>query len=769
MKPRLAAAVATVLALPLLTLLGSATPATAGPPAGPEIRVNTATAGVQERPAVAMDAVGDFVVAWSGHGAGGINGIYAQRYGADGSPRGGEIHVNTFSNDTQYGARVAMDADGDFVVVWRSVGQDGEFSGVYAQRFSASGTPQGVETRVNTTTTGSQDSGSVAMDASGDYVIAWASSTQDGSQSGVYAQRYRADGTPQGVETRVNSTTAGSQDEPSVAASAGGDYVITWTSDGQDGDAAGIYSQRYLADGTTDGFETPVNTTTAGAQFWARAAMAADGDYVVAWTGTETPGASQGIWAQRFNASGVPVGAEVHVNTTTMYDQSLAEVAMAADGGYVITWHSPDGNDTGIYSRRYNPAGSAQGGESRVNTTTSLMQRQPTIAMDADGDYVIAWTSDAQDGDSYGVFARRFRSANGVDLAVTQSDDADLVAVGAPVTYRILVANQEEPSLDVGVPAIDQAVGLATGAYVVSTIPDGADFVTGTGRGWDCTAFESLVRCRYGDPLMAGEVAPPLSLTYDAPKQAGPMLHRARVYEQQLDPDTSNDTETERTAVRCSIELANPSYPTLEAGTLSVLVTRHGSGCGTSSVQYETVGGTATEGSDYSGVADTLTWTDADTDLSFAVPILPDSIDEKTEQLKLRLSNPTGAVLGRRTLANASIADNDPPPRINFTTTSSTAGEPGALVHVTAELSEESGQQVTVDLTRTGTATAGADYFSATKLTIPAGRTSVTFTVEVVDDLTVESNETAVLTFAAPVGATIGGQRTYRLTITSND
>src|SRR5688500_7873895 len=60
--------------------------------------------------------------------------------------------------------------------------------------------PVGSEFRVNSTTENSQASPAVAMDADGTFVVAWASGAQDGSDSGVYAQRYNAAGVPVGGE-----------------------------------------------------------------------------------------------------------------------------------------------------------------------------------------------------------------------------------------------------------------------------------------------------------------------------------------------------------------------------------------------------------------------------------------------------------------------------------------------------------------------------------------------------------------------------------------
>ena len=97
-----------------------------------------------------------------------------------------ETLVNTTTSNSQGTASVAVDADGDFVVVWQSYGQDGGYYGIYAQLYNASGVAQGSEFLVNTTTSSSQYSPSVAVDDDGDFVVAWQSFGQDGDGFGIY-------------------------------------------------------------------------------------------------------------------------------------------------------------------------------------------------------------------------------------------------------------------------------------------------------------------------------------------------------------------------------------------------------------------------------------------------------------------------------------------------------------------------------------------------------------------------------------------------------
>ena len=86
------------------------------------------------------------------------------------------------------------------------------------------------EFRVNTSTTGSQQLPSVAYDASGSFLVVWDGGA--GTVDEVQGQRYVAS-LPTGTEFRVNTFTTAFQYEAHVAGSRGGSgptYVVVWTS-----------------------------------------------------------------------------------------------------------------------------------------------------------------------------------------------------------------------------------------------------------------------------------------------------------------------------------------------------------------------------------------------------------------------------------------------------------------------------------------------------------------------------------------------------------
>jgi hypothetical protein len=82
--------------------------------------VNTFTTGLQLTPAVAVDDNGDFVVVWSSPNDGAYGGIAGQRFDSNGGMLGPEIVVNTYTSGAQRSPSVAVDANGNFVVVWQS-------------------------------------------------------------------------------------------------------------------------------------------------------------------------------------------------------------------------------------------------------------------------------------------------------------------------------------------------------------------------------------------------------------------------------------------------------------------------------------------------------------------------------------------------------------------------------------------------------------------------------------------------------------------------
>ena len=323
----------------------------AGVALGGEVHVNSIAFNDQVQPTVVALADGGFLIAWASAREQAVQnfdyGVYLQRFDAAGNWVGSETHVNDFYFLNQDKPSIAALSGGGWVVTWTSDTQSPNPPGVYAKIFGADGLVIGDDVRVDTSTSSLRSNSTVAGLADGGYLIAW-----DGNGD-IHAQRFDAHGAAQGAATLVNSTVGDFQSAPALSALADGGYVVTWQSSGQDGSDAGVFMQRYDASGAAVGTETQVNTTTAGAQGSPTVTALSDGGFVVAWESSGQDGSGFGVYAQRYDASGQAVGTETQVNSGTFSDQMAPAIAATADGGFVATWSSyqQDGSGWGVYSK----------------------------------------------------------------------------------------------------------------------------------------------------------------------------------------------------------------------------------------------------------------------------------------------------------------------------------------------------------------------------------------------------------------------------------
>ncbi len=100
---------------------------------------------------------------------------------------------------------------------------------------------------------------------------------------------------------------------------------------------------------------------------------------------------------------------------------------------------------------------------------------------------------------------------------------------------------------------------------------------------------------------------------------------------------------------------------------------------------------------------------------------------------------------------NTGGGDTPRQPTIGITGPSELSEDAGSGTY-TLTLSEPATEDVTVQITYTGTASDGSDYLAVEEVVIPAGQTSVTFELPIQDDALAEGAETVVLTLKDPTG-----------------
>jgi hypothetical protein len=408
-------------------------------PIGPEFAVNAYTLGPQTRPHVAVSGTGNFVVVWDSFDQDGYGwGVFARRFDASGNALGADFQVNSYTTKNQMASDVAIDGLGRMIVVWH----DGHpldwpaATSVMGQRFDADGVPIGAEFRVNTFTPFNQHFPSVAADAVGNFVVVWEGRSEVSSGYGIVGQRYDTSGAPVGGEFLVNTYTTLVQHFPKVTMSASGAFVAAWQSLGRDMDALGVVARRYDATGLPGGADFQVNTFTTGQQ--QRPSLSADsaGNFVIAWSSFGQDGSGEGVFGQRFDASGAARGAEFAVNSYTPGLQSYPTVSVAGDGSFVVSWEGMGSDDVDVFARTFDAAGNPQGADFQVNTQTAGGQYSPSVATLPDGRFIIAWSGAGRDGSFEGIlaqiFARDLIFEDGFELASPREERGGHPVLTAP-------------------------------------------------------------------------------------------------------------------------------------------------------------------------------------------------------------------------------------------------------------------------------------------------------------------------------------------------
>jgi len=251
-----------------------------------DLRANVYLKGSQVDPAVAALPDGSAVITWSSFGEdGSMYGVYARRIlktGAFSTAR--EFLVNQYKQYNQRKPAIATLANGQYVIAWISE-QERFYNSVdvYARVFTAAGVPVTDEIPINS---GANicDTPDVAPLTDGGFTVVWAQKDTVATNSwDVWGRAFTASGSPEVADFRINTYLFGDQYRPKIAAGPSGSLVV-WTSMGQDGSREGVFG-RFLQGGTAvSGAEMQINTTAISQQLHPAVAWNGVNNFLVVWT-----------------------------------------------------------------------------------------------------------------------------------------------------------------------------------------------------------------------------------------------------------------------------------------------------------------------------------------------------------------------------------------------------------------------------------------------------------------------------------------------------
>lgn len=369
-------------------------------PLGGEIQVNVQTVGAQQYPHLATNRKGEFVVTWISSPSNGFRAsLYARRFAADGAPATGEILVAAQATNAVPNSAVAMMDDGSFVVVFPAGGSGTPGSVLAARWYAPDGTPVGTDVTV---TANAIPDFAIATRGDGGFTMVWESAPES-----VWVRSLGPDHAPLGPEVLVDRNGL----EPAVAVSPQGEPVVAWRAVNPAADPRHnlyyVVAQRFTASGSPIGSAFRVSLKDPRPISYLFTGRDGAGNILVVW-GEAGGRLGEGTFARRFGSHGTPLGGTVRLGK----EKIEPAMAMGGQGNFVVTWVDADATPgpfgADIFAQRFAADGRPLSVTFLVNSYTTSLQEGPLVGIGAGGGFVVVWESLGEDGSSTGVFARRF-------------------------------------------------------------------------------------------------------------------------------------------------------------------------------------------------------------------------------------------------------------------------------------------------------------------------------------------------------------------------
>ncbi len=396
--------------------------------------------GHQQNPHVAVGPTGGFVVWQNATSDGKGERIAVQRLGGDYTGVGSTLVASqNMAGSNDVNPRVSILPSGGAAVTWESGPRAS--TDVYVRFLDAQGNFLGGAQRVNTHATGIQTDADVATLSGGQTLVVWTSLGQDGDGEGVYGQRFTSQGVRDGAEFLINQTTARNQSKASVAALAGDRFVVGWISESSNGRnssgapnlRANVMARQYSGAGAALGNEYRLND---GDIVSSEVQVASDsgGGFVVAWVQQDEVNMNNlsDVFVKSFDANGLPSGQSSRHNTFLKGRQEAPGLAILGNDALVAwTSYGQDAGGAGVQGRLV-----SGGTEFAVNSQGNLHQKTPAVGSNGENKYLAVWVNTIRPDHSV-LSAQRYLVVDGSDW----DDGLDVTAgvvevVGAEIGRR---------------------------------------------------------------------------------------------------------------------------------------------------------------------------------------------------------------------------------------------------------------------------------------------------------------------------------------------
>ncbi len=340
-------------------------------------QVSQGAAGSNDvNPRAAMRSDGGGAIVWEA-GPRGNSDVYVRFIDSRGNFTTGAIMANSYASSIQRDASIATLENGGVVVVWESVGQDGSGEGIYGQRFNAQGIRVGSEFLVNQSTAENQSDPSVTALNGGKFVVGWLSQSQNGRnssgganlRSNVMGRLYDGSGAAVGNEYRLNDGDVLAAD-PQLATRPDGGFLLTWVQKDETNtrNSSDVYIKTFDNNGLPAVQAVRHNTYLTGRQSTPEVAMVGS-DALVTWASSGQDAGGLGVQGRMLSG-----GTEFQINSQGQLNQSMPTIGSDGTGKYIAVWVNTMKADHSILSAQRYLVPNGAVGEGVVDVTAGEVQ-----------------------------------------------------------------------------------------------------------------------------------------------------------------------------------------------------------------------------------------------------------------------------------------------------------------------------------------------------------------------------------------------------------
>lgn len=385
--------------------------------------------GDQFFPKLALNESGGYLV-WQDNNVDGDGlGISAVKLDANFNAVRGAFRVNQVAEGEQQRPTVALLDNGGAAFAWESNGD------IFVRFVNSAGVFVGAEQIANAYLPSLQRDPAMASLKNGNVVVVWGSMGQDGSLQGVFGQIFDPQGNKIGKEFMVNQSTLFNQRSPAVAALPQGNFVVSWISERLGAQTGGgeltvtrgerhqvsLYGRLFdgRGNGVTNellwGEPSMIDANPAVAVMDDGFAVFTSGhDNVERVFDSSEMQSGWDIYGRAYDFTGAPRGERFLVNQTT-YNHQIVPAVVSLNGSVFVAWTSlgRDGYRKGVFGRIVNPSAPLDSSPefSIINTETGDQQMLPSVA-GGGNQALLVWSGFSGGRDSFDLKAQKYTAGS---------------------------------------------------------------------------------------------------------------------------------------------------------------------------------------------------------------------------------------------------------------------------------------------------------------------------------------------------------------------